>query len=219
MPRPVRRAPDIRAAEHSEPSSTRDRILAAAMRLVETDGLQALSQGRAAVAAGLRQSHVTYYFPTRSDLIAALAEMIHAQMLQTMNAPAVPGGSRRMIKGLREFFVTRAYDRLFARLMLSLVAAADEDSSVRSWLTNFENEVRMRLREVFSNLDLNPSDDELGLFHVSLIGSSILALHGSEKTADRAAQLVGLAFDRLTRASIPRNRSRPPPVRRTRSLG
>lgn len=200
-----------------ESLSARERILAAAMHLVQTEGLQALSQGRAAVAAGLRQSHLTYYFPTRKDLIKALAEAIHAQMLQSMNAPFVEGESPEPLKDLREFFAAQPRNPLLGRLMLSLVEAADEDPSVRNWLENFQENARAHLRELFANLGVECSEDDLDLFHAAIVGSCIRALHGSPAAVARSSHLVRLAFDRLIDASPSRRRSKARSARRLSS--
>jgi hypothetical protein len=41
--------------------------LQAAVELIKTQGFSALTQSGVAKLAGVRQSHLTYYFPTRSD--------------------------------------------------------------------------------------------------------------------------------------------------------
>ncbi len=51
----------------------RDRILAAALALLRETGIQGLSQVQVARRARVRQSHLTYYFPRRHDLLAAVA--------------------------------------------------------------------------------------------------------------------------------------------------
>ena len=51
----------------------RDRILDAALELLAQGGAQELTQPRVARAAGVRQSHLTYYFPTRAHLFQAVA--------------------------------------------------------------------------------------------------------------------------------------------------
>ena len=45
----------------------REKILAAAAELLLTEGFHALTQHAVAARAGIRQSHLTYYFPTRND--------------------------------------------------------------------------------------------------------------------------------------------------------
>ncbi len=54
--------------------SVRQRILDAGVRLLHDEGFAALTQPRIARAAGASQSHLTYYFPTRADLLLAIAE-------------------------------------------------------------------------------------------------------------------------------------------------
>src|SRR5919201_1598046 len=50
-----------------------ERILQAALALLAQSGAHELTQPRVARAAGVRQSHLTYYFPTRADLLQAVA--------------------------------------------------------------------------------------------------------------------------------------------------
>jgi AcrR family transcriptional regulator len=197
----------VPAPATTEDRPTRERILAAALHLVQTEGLQALTQGRAATAAGLRQSHLTYYFPTRKDLIKALAEALHGQ-LQAMHAPITGDDARPTIKEVREFFAKLPRDSLLSRLMLALVATTDEDPSLRSWLVNFENQILTRLRALFLRLGLEPSEEELELFHATLVGASIMALHGNPTSAARSSRVICLGFDRLVRASTTHKRTK-----------
>jgi AcrR family transcriptional regulator len=175
--------------------------------LVQAEGLQALTQGRAAAAAGLRQSHLTYYFPTRKDLIKALAEALHGE-LQAMHAPITGDDARPTIKEVREFFAELPRDSLLPRLMLALVATTDEDPSLRRWLVNFENQVLTRLRDLFTRLGLAPSEEELELFHATLVGISIISLHSGSAFAARSSRVIRLAFDRLVRASATSKRTK-----------
>lgn len=58
-------------------ATVRTRILDAAQAIIDTDGLSRLTQPKVAAAAGVRQSHLTYYFPRRTDLLSALLEHSH----------------------------------------------------------------------------------------------------------------------------------------------
>ena len=51
----------------------RDRILSAALAILREDGIQELTQVQVARRAGVRQSHLTYYFPKRHDLVEAVS--------------------------------------------------------------------------------------------------------------------------------------------------
>lgn len=54
--------------------SLRQRILDAALEITASEGLKRLTQPKVAAAAGIRQSHLTYYFPKKVDLIVALLD-------------------------------------------------------------------------------------------------------------------------------------------------
>lgn len=55
----------------------RQRILFAALDLAESEGYKSLTQPRIAKLAGVRQSHLTYYFPRKADLLMALLDAAH----------------------------------------------------------------------------------------------------------------------------------------------
>ena len=49
--------------------NVKDAILDASVALLKDKGIAALTQPQVAKAAGIKQSHLTYYFPTREDLV------------------------------------------------------------------------------------------------------------------------------------------------------
>src|SRR6266496_237378 len=66
MTRKPRTAPD-------EAGGIRERVLNAAVGILRAGGIQGLSQVQVARRARVRQSHLTYYFPRRHDLVEAVA--------------------------------------------------------------------------------------------------------------------------------------------------
>lgn len=211
MPRLVKHAPPS-ATESPPLPPARERILASAMALVQQQGMQALTQTRVAADAGLRQSHLTYYFPTRSDLLKAVVEKAHIEVMQAMTPP--PDAALRPVPSLaevRSFISARASEPLMPRLMLALIGAADEDPSLRSWLVELDEGVIQHMAGVFSVIGLAPADDELRLFHAAVVGAAILGTEqDTPASAARAAHLTGLAFDRLVAASPALNRRKRP---------
>ena len=65
---------DAESPRKTVPTDIRERLLMAAVALVREQGLPKLTQPRLAKAAGVSQSHLTYYFPTRADLLHAVLE-------------------------------------------------------------------------------------------------------------------------------------------------
>ena len=56
------------------PVNVKEAILVAGQELLRESGVAALTQPKVARAAGIKQSHLTYYFPTRADLLLGVAE-------------------------------------------------------------------------------------------------------------------------------------------------
>lgn len=185
----------------------RERLVAAAVDLVQERGLQGLSQARVAALAGVRQSHLTYYFPTRRDLLKAIVEAIHDDMVATLSGPGLSGperaGSRpATLAQIREHYAGRIRQPLMARLMLALINAIDEDPCLRVWLTGFHQAVLGDLRAMLAGAGLSPTEEELSLLHAAFIGAAIQSAYAPDaQAAERAADLARRAFDRLVAAS------------------
>lgn len=60
-----------------EKLSTKQKVLDAALQIVEEQGIGALTQPKVAKQAGVRQSNLTYYFPHKSDLLLGVLEASH----------------------------------------------------------------------------------------------------------------------------------------------
>lgn len=152
----------------------KQRILQAGVALLYDEGYPALSQPRIAKAAGVSQSHLTYYFPTRADLLLALAEQSLAQVRQ---ADATPQAG--LVAGVS--FLPRV------RMLLSLVLAADQDPALRPTLVQLASQVRAMLRQWLLAAGYAPSDAQLAALHGSLIGLGLLNL--GRQNDDSAAEI------------------------------
>lgn len=185
--------------------AVRGQILAAGLDMVQRQGLRGLTQARVAQAAGLRQSHLTYYFPTRKDLLKALAQAIHDGMVEELRGLVPESKATEVtLDSVRELLALRIRDPLMARLMAALSNAADEDGSLRQWLRDF-NDVALQLwRELFARAGLALSTDDLALLHATVVGAATLnAQTGTPEAAELAARVVRQAFDRTAQAAGP----------------
>lgn len=179
---------------------TRERLLAAALQVLESEGIHALTQTRVAERAALRQSHLTYHFPTRAHLLKAIAE--HAAEHAADGAPVVLQGDRLPVPldlaALKAHLAERVTDARMARVMLALTTASDEDPTLKRWMVEFDERVRATLARGLELTGHAVPAHELALFHATLVG--IAVLHSSEGTgesAERARRLVAIAVDRL----------------------
>ena len=193
-----------RSRSAEQPADARARLLDAALAVLREEGFHALTQTRVAERSGLRQGHLTYYFPRRADLLMAVAETVAAQVQAAVSAqseqPALDA------EGVRRVLQSQLADREVPRMMLSLLAAADEDPRLREWLQRFHAGIADTLRGALARAGLEPPGPELALFHASLLGLRMAGLFGAVPHAALAAQL-DLALDRLL-AACPRRAGR-----------
>ncbi len=178
----------------------RTRLLSAALQVLHENGILALTQTHVAAAAGMRQSHLTYYFPARSDLLKAIVEHASSAVLGLVGGqPEFPAKS---VADLRKRLVRQASDVRMPRLMIAMAVASDEDPSLKAWMAAFELRIRKLLGSALQRLGLQVGDRELALFHATLVGVSVFnASAGTAASARQARNLIGAAFDRLIRDS------------------
>ncbi|WP_159732727.1 TetR/AcrR family transcriptional regulator [Methylosinus sp. Ce-a6] len=121
--------------------SVRQRILNAALDIVEKDGVEALTQPRVAKAAGVRQSHLTYYFPRKADLFVALLQASHGRA----ERDAAGGEGEDMLEALRKLMLGRGRMRFF----LAIVLGASEEEELRPILAAHAQGLTSRVAAYF----------------------------------------------------------------------
>jgi len=179
----------------SKSNSVRQRLLNAALSLMHEQGFHALTQARIAATAGVRQSHLTYYFPTRNDLLKAVVqESKNAMCASTMTACIQE--KNLSLDAFKEILIQHLSSSKIPRLMLALTAACDEDISLREWMREFQVDGRARLTDILNAYQLFPSEDDLMLFQCILIGASSLSLQQGCSTT-QLSKIIRNAFERL----------------------
>lgn len=112
---------------------TRERIADAALRLLEREGPRAFGQVRVAREAGIAQGHLTYYFPKKVDLIAAVIERLSVNARTRLTellgriAELDASGRRALL-----FAESRAMmeDRARIRVLLGLLGEAEHEPEI-----------------------------------------------------------------------------------------
>jgi AcrR family transcriptional regulator len=182
----------------AEPSTlcVRDRIVAAALEVLHEQGINALTQTSVAKRAGVRQSHLTYYFPTRNDLLKQTVVSGVESLLGALEAPDESG--TRSLTQLRRTLELQMADRRVPRMMAGLVVASEEDRSLKPWLEQFEADMLGRMRQALAARGLRPARADLELFHAAFVGALHLDLAASSDASSRRARAtLRRAFDRL----------------------
>lgn len=164
--------------------AVRERILEAALRLLAQRGAHELTQPKVSKAAGVRQSHLTYYFPTRAELLQAVAR--HSIAALAAELASVPDAPAAVAQGI----AAGAADKRRVRLMLGLVGAADRDPAIKRRLRKFIPELRTMMLPALEAAGLRTDPDSVAFFHAVTIGCAVLQLARDDAEARAEAKSV-----------------------------
>ena len=118
-------------ASPEDTPDVRTRILDAGFAVLSERGIRHVTQTRVAERAGVRQSHLTYYFPTRDELLEAIT-MGFVDRLAAGVGRAV-GGRPTSRPGLPLARLLEAVaDAGHMRALIGMIVEADGDPGVRS---------------------------------------------------------------------------------------
>jgi AcrR family transcriptional regulator len=126
--------------------STRQRILDVALRIARKKGIKTLTQPRVAKEAGVRQSHLTYYFPRKADLLAAVLEASHQH--GRFAPPKNPDEAMRFLEAL-------VFEPNSMRFFLGAIIEAGEQGDLRKALADHVTMLNAEIALVFNR----PADD------------------------------------------------------------
>lgn len=114
-----------------EREGVRERILNAALAILRESGIQGLSQVQVARRADVRQSHLTYYYPKRHDLVEAVTVRFIdgvVRALREMADCSPNGGPDAMLQRVAEAIADPGHMRMFT----GVIVEADGDPELRS---------------------------------------------------------------------------------------
>jgi AcrR family transcriptional regulator len=108
----------------------RERLLDAALLVLRESGIQQLTQVQVARRAGVRQSHLTYYFPTRGDLLEAVTKRA-VEGIAAGLGPALSDDATQSHARLLERLARAVADLEHMRIFVATIVEADGDPAVR----------------------------------------------------------------------------------------
>jgi AcrR family transcriptional regulator len=167
-------------------NSLRQRILDAGLDIVEEQGIAALTQPKVAKAAGLRQSHLTYYFPRKADLYVALLEASHARAAKAMKSR----GESLATRDWTDDVVALVFDRRRMQFFLGIILAASEEPDLKPIVVKHMQMLTKKLAAAFGR---NESDPAVLAFVDQLRGLGLRALLQEHGLRDEAPDLADLA--------------------------
>ena len=151
--------------------NVKDSILNAGMTLLKEKGIAALTQPQVAKAAGVKQSHLTYYFPTRTKLLLAIAEQTISTAMTDIAAHLAEKPEREtLVATLSKIMITG----LPPRAIIGLIVAADAEPEIRQSLRELISNARAHVQVLLVKAGLAASSDAALLFHATVIGLAVM---------------------------------------------
>ncbi|HET7041737.1 MAG TPA: TetR/AcrR family transcriptional regulator, partial [Gemmatimonadales bacterium] len=130
----------------------RDRILDAALQVLRTEGCRHFTQPKVAAQAKVRQSHVTYYFPTRAELLKATADRVLDGL--TARIAEAAGTVKDWVSGpLLEMLARQMVQSDHMRMFLAMIVEADRDPEVRALVVHSSERVRTAIARALGGPD------------------------------------------------------------------
>ena len=165
----------------------RQAIVEAALEEIAEGGLASFTQPRVARRAGLRQSHLTYYFPTRDDLLFAVAQEAVEQRVAALVSAQDVEGPERKLAGLARVLTSPRQ----TRILLALAQSADQYDAVRESFDALAARVAPLSVALFHDFGIEADAASVALLQVTSTGIAVVALARGAEFAARAEQLLG----------------------------
>jgi AcrR family transcriptional regulator len=176
----------------------RQTIMQAGIVVLRERGFAGFTQPRVAREAGVRQSHLTYYYPTRVDLLKAVARAAIDRQLSPSNSVAETTSAKNAAAQLANVVVRHGN----TRVLMALAQAADQEPALRELFVELADGIIQRVSKILRQLNVKPSDEHCYLLHAVLVGMANITLAtGREDSELRSARALERMFRVLKNAS------------------
>ncbi len=174
----------------------RAKLVEAGLAILREDGLAGFTQLRVAARVDLKQGHLTYYFPTRTDLLVAVARSAIDTQLASLErmineATSIDGAIAAIAA------VTVRHEN--TRVLVAMNQASDQEPEVRALFNEMTDAFVAKLGELLTRFGLDASQDRIDLLHALFVGLSVVDLATSRENGKaRNSAALATAFRLLT---------------------
>jgi DNA-binding transcriptional regulator YbjK len=161
-------------------------ILKAAIATLREHGFSGFTQPRVAKRADVRQSHLTYYFPTRLALLEGVARVAVDGQLAALQSVVALSSAAAAIKAITAMIGRHEN----TRVMMALAQAADEEPSLRSLFRELADGIVSRLRQLLENLHLDATEEQVNLIHSLSVGLAVVDLATQRPHSKRRVESI-----------------------------
>jgi AcrR family transcriptional regulator len=174
----------------------RQDIINAGLVVLREHGLSGFTQPRVAAEAGVRQSHLTYYFPTRVDLLSGVARCAIDGQLRAVDTVLGASTTQAAAKAIAK--VATKHEN--TRVIMALAQAADQEPPLRELFRELADGIILRSEKILDNLNIEPTDEHCYLLHALSVGLAVIDLATARKGGEhRAERTLETALTLLTK--------------------
>ncbi|MBE7186084.1 MAG: TetR/AcrR family transcriptional regulator [Methylobacterium mesophilicum] len=179
----------------------RQAIVDAGLAVLREHGYSGFTQTRVAARAGLRQSHLTYYHPTRLDLLAAVGRGAVDRQLAAVETLL---GALSSVDEMADAIASLITRHENTRVLMALAQAGDEAPRLRELFRELADGIRTCVSACLSRLTGEPPSSEKAAFlHSFSVGLAVVDLAtGRPDGRQQAVDLLRTAL-RLLAADRP----------------
>ena len=161
----------------------REKIVDAAIALLEQSGARGFGQVKVARAAGLQQGHLTYYFPRKADLVAAVLVRLSGRARAELEQALAKGGGQPSEELLFSLLRRLLSDRRRSLILLGLMAEAVDDVEIRRALAE-QLQFQRRVFALLMQRNENDLDVHLAVAALRGLGIENLLIENSSEEVD-----------------------------------
>jgi AcrR family transcriptional regulator len=190
-------------------SDRRDELIEAGLEILREEGLAGFSQARIANRVGLRQGHLTYYFPTRANLLAAVASKAIVNQLASLGRMVASANST---EAAAKAITAATLNHRNTRVLVALNQAADREPEVRALFNELTDGFVTDLRNLLETLGLEAGEERIDMVHALFVGLSVIELATSRargRERSEAAVLSALSILAGGRSSKSKHKRKP----------
>jgi AcrR family transcriptional regulator len=165
-------------------TATRDRrkeIIKAGIAVLREHGFMGFSQPRVAAEAGVRQSHLTYYYPTRLDLLTAVAQVAIDRQLAAVDSILETSSPKAAAAAIANVTVRREN----TRVIMALAQAADQEPALREIFRQLADGIILRAGKLLGRLNIEPTEEHCYLLHSLSVGMAVIHLATGRADGER----------------------------------
>lgn len=178
----------------------RQDIVDAGLAVLREHGYVGFTQPRVAATAGVRQSHLTYYFPTRADLLVAVASAA-AELQLAFGDALLQNSSTAEAAASIAHLVSQADN---TRVLLTLICASDDVPGVREVFRTLAAGMVAQARTLLSGLDGRPVVAAPYLLHALAVGLAAVTFATGQPDGEAwMASVLEAALNLMTTQGAP----------------